>query len=54
MTKQHFEEAARIVKFDSDHLTLTERTLIAHAFAALFATFNPRFDRARFYSACGL
>lgn len=54
MTKKHFEEAARIVKYDSAHLTPDERKLIANAFATLFATFNPRFDRARFYTACGL
>jgi hypothetical protein len=55
MSKKHFEEeAARIVRLDLESNSLEERLVVARAYARLFATFNPKFDRARFLKACRL
>jgi hypothetical protein len=62
MTKKHFALVARIfaarVRF-SRSVPLTENELrvltgLAMDFASAFAEENPRFNRARFLSACGL
>ena len=48
--KRHFDKAALLVKAIPE----SQRWLVAQAFAVLFGEFNPRFDRARFFVACGL
>ena len=50
MQKRHFDKAALLVKAIPE----SQRWLVAQAFAVLFGEFNPRFDRARFFVACGL
>lgn len=50
MTRKHFEQAAAIVRAaDKKH-----RPAIALAFAELFRSHNPAFDKDRFLAACGL
>lgn len=51
MTKKHFEYAARIVRDWPDYGTKED---LAYAFAELFQSFNPRFSRNRFLTACGI
>lgn len=50
MTKMHFEAAATQVRYMTDRQAATT---VATEFAKLFAYFNPRFDRAKFFAACG-
>ena len=64
MSKKHFEMVARILRetviVDESRVPPTrykDRVVIesyARAFAAEFAEENPRFDRARFLTACGV
>lgn len=51
-TKKLFEKAAEQVK-KSGHSEKI-RTILANEFADLFASENPRFNRSRFYIACGV
>jgi hypothetical protein len=51
MTRQHFIKAAEIVRLGVPE---THRAAVAAAFADLFRSENPRFDRGRFEAACGL
>lgn len=53
MTKKHFKEAARLVR-EAVNLDTQQRNLLAAYYVRLFQTFNARFDRERFYAACGL
>ena len=50
-TRKHFIAAANAVAAISD---LKKRREMAEHHAALFAAENPRFDRARFFAACGV
>ncbi len=59
MTKMHFEKASAMVRdmYGSDPQMVDDRQVFAidsvrDAFADLFQSFNPRFDRDRFYAAC--
>lgn len=54
MTRKHFQYAADMVKAMADSTPVNYRLGIAHSFANLFTAFNPRFDRHRFMTACGL
>lgn len=58
MTKRHFEAFAEYIRLaamrDINHRTELERRYLARMVADIAVTFNPRFDRARFYRACGL
>lgn len=65
MTKKHFAQFAELMKADLDcartrfsadeyKRTFDAVTYAAHAFATVAATDNPRFDRDRFLSACGI
>ena len=57
--KRHYEAIAGIIRED---ITMQaplftdngDRRQFAHKFAGYFALDNPRFDRQRFMSACGL
>lgn len=52
MTRKHFAEIAATVR---DYLPAgPDRDAYAHALAATLAQFNPRFDRDRFLTACGV
>lgn len=56
MTKKHFEAAAAIVKERFARARpdeIMEAFAVKEAFAELFAQFNPRFDKEKFYAACG-
>lgn len=55
MTKTHFEAIAQLFR---ETLTMSEDDAetvqnLAERMAAMFARENPRFDRARFLTACG-
>jgi hypothetical protein len=59
MTKRHFEAIAKILKSArEDAIAIGETPLqtsdVALGMADYFANENPRFDRARFLTACGL
>ena len=51
MTKQHFEFVASLINAASNGVTPQHLAILA---AAKFERDNPRFDKARFYNACGL
>lgn len=51
MTKKDFELTAEVLRGISPKRTRKE---CADRFASRFAYINPRFDRERFFSACGL
>jgi hypothetical protein len=54
MSKKHFEYAAHVVREGMRHNTEVERRIVAANYARLFEEFSATFDRARFYTACGL
>ena len=51
MTKQHFEFVASLINAASNGVAPQHLAILA---AAKFTEDNPRFDKAKFYSACGL
>ena len=51
MSRKHFIQLARAVAAISD---LVERRKVAELLADVCAAANPRFNRSRFYSACGV
>jgi hypothetical protein len=51
MTKQHFEFVASLINAASNGVAPQHLAILA---AAKFAKDNPRFDKPRFYDACGL
>lgn len=51
MTKMHFTYAAKMIAAWPDR---TEAVMLAKFCADLFGNFNGRFDRSRFYAACGV
>ena len=51
MTKQHFEFVASLINAASNGTSPQHLAILA---AAKFAKDNPRFDKPRFYDACGL
>lgn len=51
MTRKHFSATANILKTIED---VSLRAQLAREFADMFASENGRFDRGRFYAACGL
>lgn len=51
MTKQHFIALAKAI---ADIREIQSRRMAATAVAEVAAQFNPRFDKARFFEACGL
>lgn len=53
MTRKHFEELAAIVRRSTQPSSI-ERITVAEELAEFCATQNPRFDRGRFFEACGL
>lgn len=53
MSKRHFEELARIVKEGLSFLSLADKKRVAMELADFCKSQNPRFDRSRFYKACG-
>lgn len=50
-TKKHFKAIAEVIR---NAKALNTPDDIAHAFAAMLAKQNPRFDLARFLTACGV
>lgn len=70
MTKRHFEDFARRIKMERDYVsaavgdnpaanvdcvrTFDETLYAASLIARVAATYSPRFDRARFFKACGI
>lgn len=67
MTKRHFEDFAARIKADRDNAvsnatefqaetarTFDETAYAAALISAVAATYNPRFDRAQFFRACGI
>jgi len=60
LTRMHFVAMAAIVNrrlTECKDPTLADRLRAQHtadAFVSLAESFNPRFDRQRFYAACGL
>ena len=61
MSKKHFEAAAAKIRgmMEESQVTLDnqlrQRALAAaEVFASVASEFNPRFDRARFFTACGI
>ncbi len=51
MTRKNFQMVAEIISKIQD---LNERKAMAEHNAAIFARNNPRFDRSRFFAACGV
>jgi len=51
MTRKDFVAAAEIVRLGTPE---QHKAAVAAAFADLFRSDNPRFDRGRFEAACGL
>ena len=51
MTKQHFEFVASLIDAANKGVAPQHLAILA---AAKFAKDNPRFDKGRFYNACGL
>lgn len=51
MSKKHFAKLAESVRQIRNPQTRRE---CAEAIARVCATFNPRFDHARFFAACGV
>lgn len=64
MTEKHFKALATIVRehkcvgdpqlWDAPRNGDEERKILAYKIANLCASLNERFDRARFYEACGV
>jgi hypothetical protein len=53
-TRQTFELVASILNDSTLHLQDAKRAALASRFADAFTQSNPRFDRTRFYAACGV
>jgi hypothetical protein len=58
-TRQHYQAIADVVTVRADcgcadMFTRAERTQLAEKLADMFAHDNPRFDRDRFLTACGV
>lgn len=51
MSRKHYTAAAQVIR---ETAPLSHRERIAEGFAEMFAADNPRFERERFYAACGL
>lgn len=60
MSKKHFVAIAEALKNLREHTknqalpTVVRHDLVAAAIADVFAEGNPRFDRQRFFAACGI
>ena len=54
MTRKHYRNVAEIIKAFPHGSTEASQAKLAQEFAEMFGEDNPRFDRARFYIACGL
>lgn len=57
MTRKDYEKMATVIRShrkDDDGTSSAVIASIAIDLAQVFATDNPRFDRARFFGACGL
>lgn len=52
MTRKHFSAIAKAIA--SASIDAPARKAIARELAAICATTNPNFDRARFLAACGV
>lgn len=50
MTRKHFKAVADAIR--GTKLDAESRSALARQLAHVFATLNPRFDRARFLEAC--
>ena len=54
MTRQHYEKVAEIIKAFPSGSTGCSQAKFAQEFAEMFGEDNPRFDREKFYIACGV
>lgn len=55
MSKKHYEAAAKMIRDKYPHkVDAAPKNEVANFFANFFAADNPRFDRKRFLTACGL
>jgi len=54
MTRKHYRNVAEIIKAFPHGSTEASQAKLAQEFAEMFGEDNPRFDRERFYIACGL
>lgn len=54
MSRKHYEVIARAILASADTADYSAREYAAVLFADVAEQDNPRFNRARFYAACGL
>ena len=54
MTRQHYIKVAEIIKAFPSGSTGCSQAKFAEEFAEMFEADNPRFDRGKFYIACGV
>ena len=54
MTRKHYINVAEIIKAFPHGSTGASQAKLAQEFAEMFGADNPRFDRERFYIACGV
>jgi hypothetical protein len=54
MTRQHYINVAEIIKAFPHGSTGASQAKLAQEFAEMFGADNPRFDKERFYIACGV
>ena len=54
MTRQHYIKVAEIIKAFPSGSTGCSQAKFAEEFAEMFGKDNPRFDREKFYIACGV
>lgn len=54
MSKMDFEIIAQVLDGITKHFMPKERYFIVNAFADRFAAINPRFNRDKFFWACGI
>ena len=54
LTRQHFEAVAQVLKAYPKGAPTASQAKLAEAVADMFAQDNPRFERGRFLTACGV
>jgi len=54
MSKKHFEAFAKAIREGLVSLSLADRKIVAAMVADTCGTFNPAFDRIRFFHACNV
>jgi len=54
LSRKHYQAVGEILSHFPEGSPTASMSKMAESFADMFARDNPRFDRARFYEACGL